>query len=632
MSTWRYLRSLAWTFKWTLSLDIFVQAVLIAALEHGFVLIIREIFDTMTGDARTSLGVWTLCAVLAGVVAFQMVLYVGSVTLQFANQFMIGALLRRNVLAHLMELSGMRGLPASPGEAVTRFRGDASSAGRFYIWPKFIVTQLLVSIVAIAIMVSISPFVTLIGLLPIILVYLVVHFARTRIERTRKQSREAAGDVTGFLGEMFGSAEAIKVAGAEDHVLNEFDRVNAARKQATLRDTLLTQTLNAVFRNLEGISVGAILIVAGHAMLSGELTVGDLVLFVFYLEQFSWLSRGLGQVMTEYRQLGVGLGRLDELMPGAPPEKLVERNPTHLFRKAPDPAPVEKTEADRLESLEVSGLTYLYPDSERGVHEVDLSLRKGSFTVITGRVGAGKSTLLRVLLGSLPLQGGRAALEREAGRGRERGPGAAARGLHVAGAASVQRGAAGEYFAGTPRGRCGPAGGRAFRRAGRRHRRSGRRAGHGGRAARGEAVRGTAEEGGGGAHVRPGAGTAGLRRPVERSRRGDRAGPCGSGWRNGRTGRCWRSRTGGRLFVVPTILSCSRTDGWRLRGSWTSCWGRLPRCRGCGRGTWGAEESRKYCVGGGGLTLAFTLTPVSSREQALALSRQGESGSTLTRE
>ena len=406
MSAWRYFRSLAWTFKWTLSLDFFVQVVLIAALEHAFVLTVREIFDTMTGDARTSLGVWTLCAVLAGMVAFQMAVYVGSVTLQFANQFMIGALLRRNVLAHLMDLSGMRGLPASPGEAVTRFRGDASGVGRFYVWPKFIATQLLVSIVAVAIMVSISPFVTLVGVLPLMLVFLVVHFARTRIERTRKQSREAAGDVTGFLGEMFGSAEAIKVAGAENHALNEFDRVNAARKQATLRDTLLTQTLNAIFRNLEGIGVGAILIVAGHAMLSGELTVGDLVLFVFYLQGFSSLWAGLGFLMTEYRQVGVSINRLDELMPGAPPEKLVERNPTHLFRKAPDPEPVEKTEADRLESLEASGVTYLYPDSERGVSGVDISLRKGSFTVVTGRVGSGKSTLLRVLLGSLPMQGG----------------------------------------------------------------------------------------------------------------------------------------------------------------------------------------------------------------------------------
>ncbi len=406
MSAWQYLKSLAWTFKWTLSLDIFVQAVLIAALEHAFVLTIREIFDTLTDDARTSLGVWTLCAVLAGMVAFQMVLYVGSVTLQFANQFMIGALLRRNVLSHLMELSGMRGLPASPGEAVTRFRGDVSGVGRFYIWPKFIVTQLAVSIVAVVIMVSISPFVTLVGLLPLMLVFTVVHFARTRIERTRQQSREAAGEVTGFLGEMFGSAEAIKVAGAEAHVLNEFDRVNAARKRATLRDTLLTQTLNAIFRNLEGIGVGAILIVAGHAMLSGQLTVGDLVLFVFYLEGFSWLWAGLGRVMTEYRQVGVGINRLDELMPGAPPEKLVERNPTHLFRKAPEAVYVEKTEADRLESLEAKGLTYEYPDSESGVRDVDVSLQKGSFTVVTGRVGSGKSTLLRVLLGSLPLHSG----------------------------------------------------------------------------------------------------------------------------------------------------------------------------------------------------------------------------------
>ena len=406
MSTWRYLKSLVWTFKWMLSLDFFVQAVMIAALEHVFVLTIREIFDTLTDDARTSLGVWTLCAVLAGMVAFQMVLYVGSITLQFANQFMIGALLRRNVLSHLMNLSGIRGLPASPGEAVTRFRGDVSGVGRFYIWPKFIATQLFVSIVAVAIMVSISPFVTLVGLLPLMVVYLVVHFAKTRIERTRKQSREAAGDVTGFLGEMFGSAEAIKVAGAESHVLNEFDRVNAARKRATLRDTLLTQTLNAMFRNLEGIGVGAIMIVAGHAMLNGQLTVGDLVLFVFYLEGFSWLWSGLGRVMTEYRQVGVSIDRLDELMPGAKPEELVERNPTHLFRKAPEPVHVEKTDADRLESLDARGLTYVYQDSEGGVLDVDLSLRKGSFTVVTGRVGSGKSTLLRVLLGSLPLHAG----------------------------------------------------------------------------------------------------------------------------------------------------------------------------------------------------------------------------------
>ena len=397
MSTWRYFVSLSWTFKWTLALDFLAMAVVIAGLEQVFALTLREIFDTLTGDARTSLSVWTLCGVIVGIAMARLGVRVGGITLQFANQFMIGALLRRNVLAHLMNHRGAQGLPASPGEAVTRFRGDASGVSEFLIVPKYI---------AVVIMIRISPFITLVGLVPFVLVLTIVNLAKARIERTRKQSREAVGDVAGFLGEMFGSAEAIKVAGAEPHVLGEFDRVNAARKQATLRDTLLTETLNAIFRNVESVGTGVVLIVAGQAMLSGQFTVGDLVLFVFYLEAFSWLWVGLGWIMTQYRQVGVGIGRLHELMPGAPPEKLVERNPTHLYRKAPDPIHIEKTEADRLESLEASGVTYVYPDSERGVRDIDLSLQKGSFTVITGRVGSGKSTLLRVLLGSLPLQAG----------------------------------------------------------------------------------------------------------------------------------------------------------------------------------------------------------------------------------
>ena len=406
MSAWRYLISLSWTFKWTLALDFLGAVVVIVGLEQAFALTLREIFDTLTGDARTSLNVWTLCAVIVGIATARFGMRVGTITLQSANEFMIGALLQRNVLAYLMHMSGSRGLPGSPGEAVTRFRDDASGVGEFFIGPKFIAANLVFTAIAVLIMIRISPFITLVGFVPFMVVLAVVNVAKSRIERTRMQSREAAGDVTGFLGEMFGSAEAIKVAGAEDLVLDEFDRVNAARKRATLRDTLLTQTLNAIFQNVDSIGTGVILIVAGQAMVSGQFTVGDLALFVFYLEAFSWLWVGLGMIMTQYRQVGVGLGRLHESMPGSPPEKLVERNPIHLFRRAPDPAPVEKTEADRLQNLEARGLTYVYPDSERGVWDVNLSLRKGSFTVITGRVGSGKSTLLRAVLGSLPLQEG----------------------------------------------------------------------------------------------------------------------------------------------------------------------------------------------------------------------------------
>ena len=67
MSTWRHLASLSWTFKWTLALDFLGTVVVIVGLEQGFALTLREVFNTLTGDALTSLSVWTLCAVLVGV-------------------------------------------------------------------------------------------------------------------------------------------------------------------------------------------------------------------------------------------------------------------------------------------------------------------------------------------------------------------------------------------------------------------------------------------------------------------------------------------------------------------------------------------------------------------------------------
>jgi ATP-binding cassette subfamily B protein len=65
-----------------------------------------------------------------------------------------------------------------------------------------------------------------------------------------------------------------------------------------------------------------------------------------------------------------------------------------------------ETEADRLESLEARGLTYRYPETGRGVEGLAIRLRRGSFTVITGRIGAGKTTALQVLLGLLPRETG----------------------------------------------------------------------------------------------------------------------------------------------------------------------------------------------------------------------------------
>jgi ATP-binding cassette subfamily B protein len=104
----------------------------------------------------------------------------------------------------------------------------------------------------------------------------------------------------------------------------------------------------------------------------------------------------------DYRQQEVAIGRLVELMPGEPQQRLVEHHPVYMEGGEPPLGVPLRREEDRLKTLEVRGLGYRYPGSGRGVSGVDLRVERGSFTVITGRIGSGKTTLLRAMLGQLP--------------------------------------------------------------------------------------------------------------------------------------------------------------------------------------------------------------------------------------
>jgi ATP-binding cassette subfamily B protein len=93
-------------------------------------------------------------------------------------------------------------------------------------------------------------------------------------------------------------------------------------------------------------------------------------------------------------------------MEGATPDTLVEFSPVYMNGKYPAVTYPQKNEANLFSDLEASSLSYRFPSSENGIENISLKVKRGSFTVITGRIGSGKTTLLRVLLGLLPMDSG----------------------------------------------------------------------------------------------------------------------------------------------------------------------------------------------------------------------------------
>ena len=374
MKTWWFLWRLFLFKKWALSLQVASAVVTIVGMEHTVALVQREVFDTLTGDAGASLGIWALCAILVALALGYSVTFIGDELLWRFNRFTLAALLQRNAFDHVLELRGDRSLPASPGEAVSRFRDDPRQALMNALDFDILVAHLLFLLVAIVIMVQISAVTVFSVFLPLVAVTLVVHTLRERIERYRRAAREAAGGVTGFIGEMFGMVETVKTSNAEGRVIDEFNRANEQRGRTSLRDEVFTEVLRAVSSNVHNIATGLMLALLARSMSQGTLTVGDLSLFVFYLAQTQSFTTAIGELMSDYRQVGVSVNRLLDLMPGSAPEALVEPTRSYLLGRLPEVEVPERKAGDRLEVLDVEGLSYVYPENGEGVRDVSFSL------------------------------------------------------------------------------------------------------------------------------------------------------------------------------------------------------------------------------------------------------------------
>lgn len=367
-------------------------------------LIVQSLFNTLTGEAPATVGVWGLMGLLLAVEGTRMVASFSAVWYDITFRYSLEGLLRRNLLSGILRRPGADALTVPPGDALARLRDDVGEVSDFPTWLPHVVGQFIFAVVALVIMARIHLMITLVALLPLIAVALLTRLSWGYMLREAHRSRAATSQVTAFLGELFGAVQAIRIARAEESVVEQLERLSDGRRQASLRYRLVRGLIEAAGNHATDFAIGLMLLLVGQAMRTGDFTIGDFTLFATYLFFITSFPTVLGGFLGDYQQQAVAMSRMQELLPDAPPADLVAHHPLH------DPdlnlAPITKQPADRLEWLAVNGLRYHYPGTERGITDIHLHLPRGSFTVVTGRVGSGKSTLLRVLLGLLPRDGG----------------------------------------------------------------------------------------------------------------------------------------------------------------------------------------------------------------------------------
>jgi ATP-binding cassette, subfamily B, bacterial len=409
MKTYRYMWQLIRYRPWLYALNAVLWTVIhVSPIIPG--LIAQQFFNMLPEARQLNDALWLLIVLLITTALANVVLIFFGGLVDSLHRFTMSGLLRRNLLERILERPGARAVPGSPGEAISRFRDDAEQAEDAISWTLDNFGDLLFAIMAVVILLRINVLITLLVFFPLVGVVATVQFMSKRLRKYRLASREATGRVTSAIGEIFSSVQAIQIAAAEPYVIQNFQKLNEKRRVTMLRDQVLEQLLSSTFGNTVGIGTGLILMLAARSVASGQMRLGDLSLFIYYLGFVADFTQFFGTFLAHYAQTGVAFQRMKDLLQGAHPARLVAHRPLYLLSK-PAPslaaiAPARENHSQHLETLEACNLSYRYPDTGRGIEGVDIQLKRGMLTVITGQIGAGKTTLLQVLLGLLPRDSG----------------------------------------------------------------------------------------------------------------------------------------------------------------------------------------------------------------------------------
>jgi ATP-binding cassette, subfamily B, bacterial len=290
---------------------------------------------------------------------------------------------------HLLRLPLAFFLQRTPGDLLERARSNAGLRDLFA--SRSVAAMLDVLLIAGfgVLMIAYSPFLgaTLV-VLGIARSFGSLAFSSTRRELLASELASRARE-TAALGESVALPEMIKASGAEDAMVERWSRRMMDRVASTLARSRLEVRINSALDAVNSVATAAAVMVGGHEMLAGRLTVGEFVSMLVLKDLLFVPLQSLAAAIIDVQSLDAALQRIDDVLETAP-------------------EPSGSVDPGRLAgSVELVGVSFGYASgSPRIIRDASLTVAAGSKVAIVGATGAGKSTLGRLLVGlQLPSAG-----------------------------------------------------------------------------------------------------------------------------------------------------------------------------------------------------------------------------------